>query len=85
MERDPKIYSPHEGFTPKRALIDKLNDALELVEQIAHPLANKRGNVGNSSTCNIVKMASLFSLVLVVLTEAKTGYFSQVSVFSGHN
>ena len=42
-------------------MIDKLNDALELVEQIAHPLANKRGNVGNSSTCSIVKMASLFS------------------------
>ena len=40
-----------EGFTPKRALIDKLNDALELVEQIAHPLANKRGNVGSSYTC----------------------------------
>ena len=71
-------------FHPQNALIDKLNDALELVEQIAHPLANKRGNVGNSSTCNIVKMASLFSLTLVV-TEAKTGYFSQVSVFSGHN
>ena len=28
----------------KSALIDKANDALKLVEQIAHPLANTRGN-----------------------------------------
>ena len=51
-----------EGFTPKRALIDKLNDALELVEQIAHPLANKRGNVGRASTC-IVKIALNFEVL----------------------
>ena len=29
----------------KSALIDKANDALKLVEQIAHPLANTRGNI----------------------------------------
>ena len=31
-------------FRKKSALIDKANDALKLVEQIAHPLANTRGN-----------------------------------------
>ena len=32
-------------FRKKSALIDKANDAFKLVEQIAHPLANTRGNI----------------------------------------
>ena len=32
-------------FRKKSALIDKANDALKLVEQIAHPLANTSGNI----------------------------------------
>ena len=32
-------------FRKKSALIDKANDALKLVEQIAHPLANTRVNI----------------------------------------
>ena len=35
----------------KSVLIDKANDALKLVEQIAHPLANTRGNI-KKKNCN---------------------------------
>ena len=38
----------------KSALIDKANDALKLVEQIAHPLANTRGNIKKSYNREVI-------------------------------
>ena len=38
----------------KSALIDKVNDALKLVEQIAHPLANTRGNIKKSYNREVI-------------------------------
>ena len=50
-------------FRKKRALIDNANDALKLVEQIAHPLANTRGNI---------KKAVIETNISVKLTESLT-------------
>ena len=54
-------------MTPQKGLIDAPNDVLELVEQIAHPLANTRGNIGLPDIFHQIREISLHSRVLAHL------------------